>query len=385
MINNFIQSYLSENYISKPIYNFNYKNVKPVIGIIFRFYNVKSKMTYLSYARDVKASIIELVLQLDNHQCKYSSLQKDWDNWDKTSKLFQVEELQSFYSENDLRSLINTWYYQLCGNDSNCLYNSDILDIYSFEEENYKLAMHLEQIIEQNKELKNSIDSLKQQLTKSQDIESIILDKIKNHPRTMFNTLTHWLTILNSNFDSSTNLNQVINQSTNISQSKDINKSKIITLNKVSKKHNQSKESIKKKTKLAISKIADVSDDGFKFYRGQDVDTWINEIKSKLQSSPLFMQELLNEIDTYKKAFNKKHNKGVQIFKMYCQRVSIDQIIKDLETNRNDIMHTVDSMQKRFPALYLASGLKRYTSKKKEKMVGKVLTKKGITDIPASF
>ena len=90
------------------------------------------------------------------------------------------------------------------------------------------------------------------------------------------------------------------------------------------------------------------------------------------------MNELKDEVLRYATA---KRTKGIDIFKSYLKNQhSLDRTSSECNIDKDTISKTVDSMQTRFPAIYLMSGLGLYNSRGREKIVSRVLMSKGVND-----
>ena len=320
-------------------------DIQKVHYTIYRLYNEETGQSLINYAKNPKLIINDLTEKLNANECKIKELQIDWNK----QYTFIAEELQHCYTPH-IVPLVIQWQYYYGGNN----WDKYLYDYIQDDNELDQLYKHLENLITSH----------------NNNFEQTVLSHIYDNPKLMLFKVSTWLSLINTRLNSNEiNFSKITNKETNITLANQSNK---IDNNKTD--NNQSNTISTNNT--VQNTVAKVKSNTL-FYNGiDDIQSWINNIQ--LNNSPLFMNELKDEVLRYATA---KRTKGIDIFKSYLKNQhSLDRTSSECNIDKDTISKTVDSMQTRFPAIYLMSGLGLYNSRGREKIVSRVLMSKGVND-----
>ena len=177
------------------------------MGKIFRIYNKSNNKSYINYTNNNLFTISNIINELKNNKFIISAMQNDWN---KSIANFYAEDLQLYYSINELPILMLNWQKYFGGKNNSLLYNIEEFKNYKnvdeVLDENKYYIYYTTELLNVNKSLQEQLNILNQNYINLQtynnnikddltSINTVITQQIKNSPIQILQMLTSLLTI----------------------------------------------------------------------------------------------------------------------------------------------------------------------------------------------
>ena len=215
------------------------------VGKIFRIYNKNNNKSYINYTNNNLFTISNIINELKAKKFYITDMQNDWNN---NIANFFAEDLQLYYSINEISILMINWQNYFGGTNKELLYNIEEFknhkNIDELLDENKYYIYYTTQLLKVNKNLQEQLNILNQNYINLQNyninikndltsINTLIAQQIKDSPIQILQMLTSLLTItsaecniqfnksiINSLSTNTTSTNNMINNENNSSQQK---------------------------------------------------------------------------------------------------------------------------------------------------------------------